>query len=181
MNFAVTIISYRMKDVCVAQHHISKLNSHYSGGQIPKRAETARHEYANSTHCVTGLAIAENVQQRNIQLYSEQSGGESGHSVDVLVGRASVVIIATRYGLESRWDQDFPVFQTGPGVHPATYTISIGYIPGVKRPGCGVNHPPPSSTEVEKRVDLYIYSPFGPSWSVVWRTLSFLPLSLFCK
>jgi hypothetical protein len=34
----------------------------------------------------------------------------------------------------------------------------------VKRPGCGVDHPPPYITEVKERVELYLYSPSGPSW-----------------
>ena len=33
--------------------------------------------------------------------------------------------------------------------------------PVVKRPGRGVNHPPPSSAEVKERVELYLYSPLG--------------------
>ena len=37
--------------------------------------------------------------------------------------------------------------------------------PGVKRPGRGVDHPPPSSAEVNGRVELYLYSLSGPSWS----------------
>jgi hypothetical protein len=32
--------------------------------------------------------------------------------------------------------------QTGPGTHPASYTMGTGSFPGVKWPGCGVNHPP---------------------------------------
>jgi hypothetical protein len=32
---------------------------------------------------------------------------------------------------------------------------------GVKRPGCGVDDPPPSSAEVKDRVGLYLYSPSG--------------------
>jgi len=31
-----------------------------------------------------------------------------------------------------------------------------------KRPGRGVYHPSPSSAEVKERVELYLYSPFGP-------------------
>jgi len=32
--------------------------------------------------------------------------------------------------------------QNGPGVHPASCTMGTGSFPGVKRPGCGVDHPP---------------------------------------
>jgi hypothetical protein len=44
-----------------------------------------------------------------------------------------------------------------------------GHSPGVKRPGRGVDHPPPSSAEVKDRVELYLYSASGPSWSVLGR------------
>ena len=63
--------------------------------------------------------------------------------------RDSSVGIATRHGLdgpgiESQWGARFstPV-QTGPGAHPASYTMGTGSLPGVKRPGRGVDHPPP--------------------------------------
>jgi hypothetical protein len=39
--------------------------------------------------------------------------------------------------------------------------MDTGSFPGVKRPGRGVDHPPSSSAEVKKRVDLYLYSPLG--------------------
>jgi len=42
--------------------------------------------------------------------------------------------------------------------------MSIGSLPGVKQPGCGVDHPPPSIAEVKERVELYLYSPSGTSW-----------------
>ena len=35
------------------------------------------------------------------------------------------------------------------------------YLPGVKRPGRGVDHPPSSNTEVKESVALYIYYPSG--------------------
>jgi hypothetical protein len=63
--------------------------------------------------------------------------------------------------------------QTGPGAHPASYTMGTGSFPGVKRPGRGVDHPPPSSAEVEGRVELYICFPSEPSWPVLGRTLPF--------
>ena len=81
--------------------------------------------------------------------------------------------IATRYGLdgqeiEFRWEARFsaPV-QTGPVALPASYTMGTGSLPGVKRPGRGADHPPPSSAEVEGRVELYICSPSRLSWPVI--------------
>jgi hypothetical protein len=53
--------------------------------------------------------------------------------------------------------------QTGPGAHPTSYTMGTGSFPGVKRPERGVDHPPPSSAEFKKRVELYLYL-YSPSW-----------------
>ena len=89
------------------------------------------------------------------------------------VSRDSAVSIATRYWLdgpviESRWGARFsaPV-QTGPGTHPAPYTMGTGSFPGVKRPGRGVDHQPPSSAKVKEKVELCLYSFSGPSWPVL--------------
>jgi len=57
--------------------------------------------------------------------------------------------------------------QSVPGAHPASYTMGTESSPGVKRPGRGVDHPPLSSAEVRERVELYLYSPSGPSWAVI--------------
>jgi len=59
--------------------------------------------------------------------------------------------------------------QTGPGTHPASYTMGTGLFPGVKRPERGAGHPHTSSTDVKEKIELCIYSPFGPSWSVLRR------------
>ena len=95
-------------------------------------------------------------------------------------GPNSSVGIATRYGLdgpgiESRWGTRFsaPV-HTGPGAHSASCTMGTGSFPGVKRPGRGVDHPPPSSAKVEERVDLYLHSTSGPSLPVTGWTLLIL-------
>ena len=60
------------------------------------------------------------------------------------MGRDSVDVIATRYGLdgpriESRGGARFatPV-QTSPGAHPVSYTIGTGSFPGLKAAGGGV-------------------------------------------
>jgi hypothetical protein len=60
--------------------------------------------------------------------------------------------------------------QNGPGAYPASYTVGTGSFTGLKRPRPGVDHPP-SRTEVKERVELYIYSSFGPSWAVLECTL----------
>ena len=61
--------------------------------------------------------------------------------------------------------------QTGPGPHPASHTMGTGSFPGVKRPGRGGDHPPPSKRRGNERVGLCLYSPSGPSWPVIGRTL----------
>ena len=85
------------------------------------------------------------------------------------MSRDSSVVIATSYGLdgpeiESLWAARYSAsLQTGPGAHPASCTMCTGSFPVVKRPGRSVDHPSPSSTEVKDRVELYLYSPSGPS------------------
>jgi len=57
--------------------------------------------------------------------------------------------------------------QTSPGAHPAYYTMGTGSFPGVKWPGCSVDHPLPYSAEVKEKVELYIYSTSGPLWPAI--------------
>jgi hypothetical protein len=101
------------------------------------------------------------------------------------VGRDSVVSIATHYGLdgpgiESRWGRDFSQ-PSRPALGPTQPPIYNGYrvsFPGVKRPGREVDHPPSSSARVKERVELYLYSPSGPLWPVLGRTLPLPVLNL---
>ena len=84
------------------------------------------------------------------------------------MGRDSSVGIATHYGLdgpgiESRWGRDFP-HPSRPALGP---TMGTGSFPGVKRPGCGADHPPPSKFRGHERVGLYLYSPSGSQWPVI--------------
>jgi hypothetical protein len=51
-------------------------------------------------------------------------------------------------------------------------------IPGGKAPGRGADHPPPTSAEVKEKVELYLYSPSGPSWPVLGKSLP-LPLLFY--
>jgi len=57
--------------------------------------------------------------------------------------------------------------QTSPEAHPASYTMGTGSLPEVKRPGDGNDHPFPSITEVQERVELHLYSHSGPSCPVL--------------
>jgi len=52
--------------------------------------------------------------------------------------------------------------QTGSEAHPASYTMGTGSFLGR-----GIDHPLPSSVEVKETVELYLYSPSGPSWPVL--------------
>jgi hypothetical protein len=76
------------------------------------------------------------------------------HSPSQLQGRDTNLILMTTY--------------------PASCTMGTGSFPGVKRPGRGVDHPPSSSASVKERVELYLYSPSGPSWPVIGRTLLYI-------
>ena len=101
------------------------------------------------------------------------------------IGPGSVIGIATDYGLdgpgiESWWRARFsaPV-QTDTGPYPTSYIMGTNSLSrAVKRPEYGVVHPTLSSYEVKERVELYLYSPSGPSWPVAeWK----LPFTFTCS
>jgi hypothetical protein len=89
------------------------------------------------------------------------------------MGRDSTVGIATRYGLdspgiESRWRRDFlhpSRTARGPTQPPVQWVTDLFL--GVKSLGPVVDHPSPSSAEVQERVKLYLYSLSVPSWPVL--------------
>jgi hypothetical protein len=69
----------------------------------------------------------------------------------------------------------FAPVQTGSGAHPAPCTMGTGSFPGVKWTGRGVDHPPPSSAEVEHQYSYTLYSPPVVYYRV---TFTFYPLSV---
>jgi hypothetical protein len=90
--------------------------------------------------------------------------------------------IAYYFLLRTGWSGDrIPVgarfsasVQACPGTHPFSYKLSsVSLSPEVKRPGCGFDQELPSSPEIKKRVQLYLYFPFVPSWPVLRVNLHF--------
>jgi len=77
---------------------------------------------------------------------------------------------ATHYGLGVRLNlvgaRFFAPIQTGPGPPSHLYNGSLVF-PGVKRLGRAVDHPLPSSADVNEIIQLYLYSLLGPSWPVL--------------
>jgi hypothetical protein len=65
-----------------------------------------------------------------------------GIATELRVGRSG-----NRIPVEVRFSA--PV-QTGPGAHPASYTMGTGSFPGVKRSGRGVDHPPHLAPRLKK-------------------------------
>ena len=91
---------------------------------------------------------------------SSDSSSNSGSGSAGGRGGGGSSSIPTRYGLDGsgidcRWGARFsaPV-QAGPGVS----------LHGIKRPGRDVDHPHPSSAQVDGSVELYLCSLSGPSW-----------------
>lgn len=86
-----------------------------------------------------------------INLHLTALGGRDS-SVDV-----SDSLGAGRSGFETSCGQYFPYMS---GVRPASFTMGMGVsVPGVKQPGCGVDHLLSSSTDEKESVELYLYSP----------------------
>jgi hypothetical protein len=61
----------------------------------------------------------------------------------------------------------FAHVHTGPEAHLASCTMGTGSFPGVKRPGRGADHPPPSSAEVENEWRYTSAPPLGLWWPVI--------------
>jgi hypothetical protein len=83
------------------------------------------------------------------------------------VGQDSAVGIATRYRLDGPGMRFSAPVQTGPGAHPASYTVGTGSFPVVNWLGRGIDYSLPHSAEVKERVKIHLYSTSGPSWPVI--------------
>jgi hypothetical protein len=93
------------------------------------------------------------------------------------VGQDSVISVATRYGLDSPVErmpvgQDFQL-KSRPALRPIQPPMQWvpGLFPGGKAAEAWLWPLTPSKVEAEERLELYIYSPSGPSWPVLAWTL----------
>jgi hypothetical protein len=138
----VCVVSFQSQSTCQSFYY-------YRRGSIPAKGKiTSSPKSPDRLWIPPRLQIIPRIflQRRNGQYVKLTT---NLHLAGRLGCRDSSVGIATRYwldgpGIESRWLARFsaPV-QIGPGAHPASYKMSTGSFPGVKRPGRGDDHPPP--------------------------------------
>ena len=117
-----------------------------------------------------------------IYRHCEHSSGHGTYELIVLYKVQYIRYPATGWAVRGTNPGGGEIFCTSP--HRPWGPSSLLYngyraFPEVKRSGRGVDHLPPSSAEVKKRVELYLYSPFGPSWPVIGWTLPF-PYIRYC-
>ena len=96
------------------------------------------------------------------------------------VGRVSSVGVAAPFqldgpGIEFRWGEIFRTRPDLPWGPPSLLYNGYRVFPWGKAAGAWRWPPTPSSAEVKERVDLYLYSPSGSSWSLIGWTLPFCP------
>ena len=103
------------------------------------------------------------------------------HSTTLLINS----MLMRLHGLEGQGIkfQGGETFCTHPDQQWGTHTTSF---PGVKQPAHKIDHPPPPSTEVKERVQLYIYFPHGLSrpvleWNIYLMLHANLPAPLMAQ
>ena len=64
--------------------------------------------------------------------------------------------------------------QAGHRTHPSSCPMGTGSFPGVQRAGAWRWPPTPSIAEVKERVELYLCSPYVPSWHILGRPLPYI-------
>ena len=100
----------------------------------------------------------------------------SGEKCGVLVRVPQLVSLMTATPRTGHEPRNRCLGQTGPGAHPASYTMGTGSFPGERRLGRGVDHPPTSSAEVKERVELYSLNITQPTNALIVCHLLFKSL-----
>ena len=76
------------------------------------------------------------------------------NNITLNTDRDSAVVIATGCMVQGSNPGGGEIFRTGPGTYPISYTVDTGSFLAIKRQGHDVDHPLPSTAEVEDRVEL---------------------------
>jgi hypothetical protein len=84
----------------------------------------------------------------------------------------SVLKIKNRKPFPGRDSSVGTPIQTGPASHSAYYTMDTGSFPEAKRPGRGVDHPLPYSSEVKERLELIFLGLRGLFQGELYRTFA---------
>jgi hypothetical protein len=97
-----------------------------------------------------------------------RSGQHSLYSDSLRAGRCGNLILVV-----ARFSE--PV-QTGPGTYSANYSMGTGFVSAVKRPGCGIKHPPQSSAESKEKSTAVLLRPLCTFMALNRVNFTFLPL-----
>jgi hypothetical protein len=103
---------------------------------------------ADLSHVITHRCSFVNTDRSYVNLYAYSQNLQITHWAGIA---QSVKRFAGRSGDRIPvWATFSAHVQTGPGAHPASYTMGTGSFPGVKKPGRGVEHPPHLAPRLKK-------------------------------
>ena len=112
-------------------------------------------DYVNSSDCLYVECIMDST-VRNTSLKVQVFRKVTSRRLEVTptwCSRDTNSLRAGRYGDQIPVGAKFSALvRTSPGAHPTSYTMGTGSFSGVKRPGRGLKHQPPSSAEVKEIV-----------------------------
>jgi hypothetical protein len=130
--------------------------------------------------CVNILAKHVNILAKCVNILAKcvnnQTGITYNYHIQPVVGIAqSVLLVAMGWKVWGSNPGGGEIFRTCPdwpwGPSSLLYNgYRVSFL-RLKRPGRGIDHPPPSSAEVKERVELYLYSLSWPSWPVIGWTV----------
>jgi len=136
----------------------SKVRPRRAADHSPPSSAAVMEEYSyTSTHPLGHSGPVTGSLHLHIYIYIYGPGSPVGIATGLRAGRS---------GIESRWGQDFPPVQTGPGPTqpPVKWVLSLSG--GKVRPGRAADHSPPSSAAVMEEWSYTSTHPLGHTGTV---------------